>query len=135
MKKHGILNSHISHVLSDMGHTDTITIADAGLPIPSDVQRIDLALTPGVPSFISVLDAVLADMTVEKVIIASEMKTDNPSLYSYIQDTFKDTKIETVSHQAFKMQTYASKAIIRTGEMHPFANIILVSGVDFTGGE
>jgi len=47
MKKHGILNSHISKVLTDLGHTDTIVIADCGLPIPDGVARIDLALELG----------------------------------------------------------------------------------------
>ena len=37
MKKNGILNSDISSVLSYMGHTDTITIGDCGLPIPENV--------------------------------------------------------------------------------------------------
>lgn len=32
MKKHGMLNSHIAKVLADLGHTDLIAIADAGLP-------------------------------------------------------------------------------------------------------
>lgn len=47
MKKHGILNSHISKVLSDLGHTDYIVVADAGLPIPEGVTKIDLALKWG----------------------------------------------------------------------------------------
>ena len=29
MKKHGILNSHIAKLLADLGHTDTVVIADA----------------------------------------------------------------------------------------------------------
>ncbi|TWD94583.1 RbsD/FucU transport protein family protein [Neobacillus bataviensis] len=29
MKRHGILNSHITKVLTDLGHTDHIVIADA----------------------------------------------------------------------------------------------------------
>ena len=35
MKKVGIINQPISSVISGLGHTDTITIADAGLPIPA----------------------------------------------------------------------------------------------------
>ena len=41
MKKHGILNSSISKVLADLGHTDQIIIADCGLPIPDHVKKID----------------------------------------------------------------------------------------------
>ena len=44
MKRAGILNSDISRVLSYLGHTDTICIGDCGLPIPDEVERIDLAL-------------------------------------------------------------------------------------------
>ena len=47
MKKHGILNSEISRVLSYLGHTDCICIGDCGLPIPDEVERIDLALAFG----------------------------------------------------------------------------------------
>ena len=36
MKRHGILNSDISRVLSYMGHTDRICIGDFGLPIPDE---------------------------------------------------------------------------------------------------
>ena len=51
MKRNGILNSDISRVLSYMGHTDWIAIGDCGLPIPDEVERIDLALTFGEPGF------------------------------------------------------------------------------------
>jgi D-ribose pyranase len=78
MKRHGILNSHISKVLADLGHTDYIVIADAGLPIPESVKKIDLAVTTGLPSFIDVVNAVDEDMVIEKVMIASEIEDRNP---------------------------------------------------------
>lgn len=74
MKKYGILNSDISKVLSDLGHTDQITIADCGLPIPENVKKIDLALRLGTPSFQEVLEILLEEMQVEKVILAEEIK-------------------------------------------------------------
>lgn len=40
MKKQGMLNSDITKVISDMGHTDTIVIADCGLPIPDGVKKL-----------------------------------------------------------------------------------------------
>lgn len=62
MKKEGILNSDISRVLSYMGHTDWICIGDCGLPIPDEVERIDLALEFGVPTFMKTLEVVAKDM-------------------------------------------------------------------------
>ena len=131
MKKTGPLNSEISYLISRLGHTDTIVISDAGLPIPKGVQRIDLALVPGKPSFIEVLDGVLMEMKVEKVTIATEMKQQNPDLYKIITEKFKDIEIEEVSHTEFKNQTAKAQAVIRTGEFKPFANIILQAGVVF----
>ncbi|MEQ4517252.1 MAG: RbsD/FucU domain-containing protein, partial [Pantoea agglomerans] len=32
MKKGRLLNAELSHVIARLGHTDTLTIADAGLP-------------------------------------------------------------------------------------------------------
>ena len=51
MKKGTLLNSEISYLISRLGHTDAIVVGDAGLPIPDSTQRIDLALTHGVPGF------------------------------------------------------------------------------------
>jgi D-ribose pyranase len=57
-----------------LGHMDTLVIADAGLPIPAGTRRIDLALTEGVPAAIQTLKVVLAEMKVEMVILAEEVK-------------------------------------------------------------
>lgn len=131
MKRNGILNSHISKILSDLGHTDQIVIADAGLPIPKDVPRIDLALTLGVPSFEDVVKIVSEDMVVEKVILASEIKEKNADTLTYMNETFSQTKIGFVSHEDFKEITKQAKVIIRTGEVTPYANCILQAGVIF----
>jgi D-ribose pyranase len=47
VKKIGILNQPISSVIAGLGHMDTLFVADAGLPIPQETQRIDLALVEG----------------------------------------------------------------------------------------
>ena len=44
MQRHGILNSHIAKVLADLGHTDTICIADCGLPVPESIQQMDIPM-------------------------------------------------------------------------------------------
>ncbi len=128
MKKIGILNQPISALIAGLGHTDMVVIADAGLPIPDESQRIDLALTQGVPTFLKTLEVVLTEMQVEKVIIAEEMLQD---LQAAMKKRLGDIPIETISHRAFKEQTRSAKAIIRTGDFIPYANIILVAGVVF----
>ncbi|WP_017187512.1 D-ribose pyranase [Alkalibacillus haloalkaliphilus] len=130
MKKQGILNSEIASILAQLGHTDTIVIADCGLPVPDGVKRIDLALTKGTPSFIETLEAILADMEVEHATLATEIKTNNEHVLNKIEQHYQGEK-GFVSHEDFKKLTKNAKVVIRTGETTPFANIILRSGVIF----
>lgn len=129
MKRHGILNSHISKVLTDLGHTDMIVIADCGLPIPAGVERIDLALELGTPSFVDVVRIVADDMAVEQMTLATEIKEANPVALEAV--TKLDVPQDYVSHEAFKELTKQAKVIIRTGEATPYANVILHAGVIF----
>ena len=129
MKRHGILDSQISKVLADLGHTDTIVIADCGLPIPAGVARIDLALELGTPSFVDVVRIVADDMAVEQVTLATEIKEANPVALEAV--TKLDVPQDYVSHEAFKELTKQAKVIIRTGEATPYANVILHAGVIF----
>ncbi|MEK3798828.1 D-ribose pyranase [Peribacillus sp. FSL H8-0477] len=130
MKRYGMLNSSIAKVLSDLGHTDYIVIGDAGLPVPEGVPKIDLAVTAGTPSFQMVVSAILDDMVVEKVIAAEEIVGNNKTQHEFIEQLTEE-KVEYVSHEAFKELTKQAKAIIRTGEITPYSNCILQSGVFF----
>lgn len=131
MKKHGILNSSIAKILDDLGHTDQIVVGDLGLPIPNQVEKIDLALKMGTPSFIEVLETLENEMVVEKIILAKEISMVNPLQLENIRRLFPKIEIIFISHEEFKKQTQQSKCIIRTGEATPYANIILQSGVIF----
>ncbi len=131
MKKIGIINQPIAAVIAGLGHTDTLVIADAGLPIPAETQRIDLALTKGIPTFLDTLRIVLGEMQVERAIVAEEMLKVSPQVYQAVKALLGNVPIETVPHAAFKEQTHAARAVIRTGEFTPYANIILMAGVVF----
>ena len=131
MKKRGILHPQLSHVIAELGHTDTIVIADAGLPIPNGPARIDLAVVEGVPPFLTVLQAVLDDMQVEEATIAEEMAELSPELYEQVMDMLGSVPVNQVLHQAFKLRTRDARAVIRTGEFTPYANVILHAGVVF----
>lgn len=131
MKKTALLNSDISEVISKMGHTDEIAIGDCGLPIPDETRRIDVALIKDIPSFIQTLKVVLLELQVEEAIIAAETKDINPKVYSEIQECLGNVKITFISHEELKQELKKCKAVIRTGEQTPYANIILKSGVVF----
>ena len=131
MKRIGILNQPISSVIAGLGHTDTLVVADAGLPIPQETQRIDLALAEGIPGFLDTLRVVLMEMQVERAIVAEEMLETSPGVYEAIKGLLGDVPIEAVPHAAFKERTRSARAVIRTGEFTPYANVILVAGVVF----
>ena len=131
MKKIGTLNQPLSEVISGLGHLDTLVIGDAGLPIPIETRRIDLALTQDVPGFLDTLRVILEEVQVESAIVAEEMISVSPGLYEQVKDLLPDIPIESIPHNEFKAQTRKARAIVRTGEFTPYANIILVSGVVF----
>lgn len=138
MKKSALLNAQLSYCIATLGHFDEVTICDAGLPIPSQVERIDLALTHGVPSFIDTVKVTLSEMQITGVVLAEEFKKISPDLHLQLlvlikaeQITGHHIDITYISHEAFKKKTNHSKAVVRTGECTPYANVIFQSGVVF----
>lgn len=131
MKKNGIINNQLSRVIAEMGHKDSLTIADCGLPIPQNIERVDLSLTKGYPKFLKILESILEDMVVEKAVLAEEIKEVSPELEAEIIKILPDIEIEYISHEKFKEKTDQSRAVVRSGETISYANIILISGVDF----
>lgn len=131
MRKTALLNSDITEVISKMGHKDMIAIGDCGLPIPDETRRIDLAIIKNLPTFMDTMKAILLELQIEEVILATETKDINPKIFDEIKEEIKDTKITFVSHEELKVQLKECKAVVRTGEQTPYANIILKSGVVF----
>lgn len=128
MKKGKLINHPLSSLIANLGHTDEIVIADAGLPIPKETKRIDLALTRGIPTFADTLRTVLQEMCVEKAYVSKEIVDTSPQVLEFIKAALGDIPVESIPHPQFKERTKRSRAVIRTGEFTPYANIILVSG-------
>lgn len=127
MKRTALLHSELSGLIAAMGHGDLLVIGDAGLPVPPGVRCIDLAVTRGVPRFLDVLDAVLAELVVERSAWAGEAGED---LARALQARGLGTPA-IVSHDAFKALSRDARAVVRTGEFTPYANVALWSGVAF----
>ncbi|MFM2483548.1 D-ribose pyranase [Celerinatantimonas yamalensis] len=139
MKRSPLLHSEISYLIAKLGHTQEVTVGDAGLPIPTGVQRIDLAVTPGLPDFISTLEAILSEMVVEGIFIAEQTRDQSPDFYAQLQGVigrYEQTHRchidqQWITHEDLKQRSQLSQAVIRTGECTPFANVILQAGVAF----
>lgn len=131
MKKQVLLNSYLSRLIAEMGHGDCLAISDAGLPIPPQTPRIDLAVCGGVPSLLSVFDVVVTELEVERAVIAREMRIDSPRMYGQVIAKIRDIAYSEISHQQLKGRLTRCKAVVRTGELTPFANIVLHAGAIF----
>lgn len=131
MKRNGILNLGLNQALAAMGHGDLIIVCDAGFPIPTHVNRVDLALIADVPDIETVLKAISADFIAEKFGYANEMAKNNPRLKEKVDRIFAGAELVTFPHTEI-LTELATKAkfIVRTGAFDPWGNILLYSGVD-----
>ena len=129
MKRAGILNAELSRRLALLGHTDTVVVADCGLPQPPAVPVVDLAVVFGVPTFEQVLRALAAELVVESTVVAAEAGERNPDVVRLVESLFGGT--ERVAHEQFKQLTAGARLLVRTGEASPYANVVLRCGVPF----
>ena len=125
------LNEEKVRQIAALGHTEYLCITDCGLPIPSGVTVVDISLTAGIPSFMDVLEAVNTELVTESYILAEEIHCSNQQTESKIKLLLDDLPSRSVPHEEFKQLVGRCKCVIRTGETSPYANIILVGGVNF----
>lgn len=127
MKKGGIINRGILKGIGEIGHTDAVMICDSGFPIPKDAQCVDLSLVKGTPRLEPVLDALLEEMVVEAFYLHDEMPGANPEGYAYVQKKLTKQTGHEVNFEVLKEKASQAKLIIRTGEIRPCSNIILIA--------
>lgn len=148
MKKSGILNSELSGLVARMGHGDMLAITDRGFPFPvhSQTECIDLSVCRNVPRVADVIKATLEELEVEEVIIANETVKHSPEtnkeflqIVSDITHKGKPIKVSRMSHGELKKTVLCGAlvgkqlcGIVKCGEFTPFANMVLISGTDYS---
>jgi|AntAceMinimDraft_12_1070368.scaffolds.fasta_scaffold06011_1 simple sugar transport system permease protein/D-ribose pyranase len=131
MKKSGILNAQLSGALATLGHTDLLMVVDAGFPIPSTAQRVDLAIAENLPDLRTVLSLINDEIIVEAVTRAELVISHNPPLDEFLKKTFVGAELNVRPHQEILTQmAHEAKVIVRTGAFDPWGNIGLYCGVD-----
>ncbi|TMV51524.1 D-ribose pyranase [Paenibacillus mesophilus] len=128
MKKSGILHPALNRILAETGHTDMLTVCDRGFPVPSGPERLDLALVDDLPTVLDVLGAIDKEFVIDRIIVADEMKEASPERYERLQALYPHIAFASLPHIRFKEICPESRAVIRTGDSAPYANIIIVSG-------
>lgn len=127
MKRRGILNADLNFALSKLGHTDLNLVADCGLPAPAGVPVVDLALVHAILRLEQVLDALLAEIMVERCVAAVEVKST--AAHQWLIGRFDH--VHYISHANLKELSASAKLFIRTGEATAYANAALYCGVPF----
>lgn len=130
MKRHGIIHADLNRQIALLGHTDRFVIGDSGLPLPRTMPVIDLALAPGLLGLRDVLDAVLAEVVVQRHVVADESFGGAAGEW-LVNRAGSLGEQERVSHEELKRLIDGCAFAIRTGEQTPYANVICESGVPF----
>jgi D-ribose pyranase len=132
MNKQGIIHPELARWVAKLGHHNYLLITDAGYPHLEGIPRIDLGLTPGIPSFIDVLRSIVAELPVEKVWVATEFPEVNPTVYKEFLSLIPENEVGFVgNHEQLKEKSRAALVVVRTGEFTPYANCLIECGVAF----
>jgi D-ribose pyranase len=132
VKARGIIHPRLAAVVAAMGHGDLLGIADAGLPVPLQVERVDLGFAPGKPEFLDVVRVILEELRVEAYVLAEQSWEGCPEYVRVLEESLPEAEAVWVDHEELKRLTAGARAVVRTGEFTPYANVLLRSGVDFT---
>lgn len=129
MRTDGLWHAGLVQLIVSMRHHDTVVIADAGLPVPHHVPTIDLGWSRREPRLLPVLSAVLTELVVERATVATEAVDEE--LITGLEAQLRNVPIDRTSHDQLKASCATARAVVRTGEDTPYANVILHAGVPF----
>ncbi len=135
---HPLLVADVLHALSAMGHGDEIAIVDANFPAAS-VGRLVIEL-PGASAsetLAAVLTVFPLDTFVTPAALTMQVVGDPDAVPEPVAEFaavfttqgLGDSEIGQLERQAFYERARGAFAIVRTGELRPYGNILLVKGV------
>lgn len=123
-----LLQPDLRHLLASAGHSDLIVICDRGFPIPPGLCRIDLALTDGLPTVLDVLRCAATEVTLDRLVMAEEARRTAATRLGELAAAWPSVPLEFVPHITFKSIARSARGIVRTGDVVPYANLILTLG-------
>ena len=136
-----ILSPELLKVLAEMGHSDTIVLADANFPAESMGKNSKVIRADG-HGVCELLDAILTlfplDSYVDAPVRLMEVMANDPvetpiwEDYKAIVTRYDDRgerAVDTVERFAFYEEAKKAYAIVATGESALYANVILQKGV------
>lgn len=133
-----LLSPNLLLTLASMGHGDEIVIADANFPGDSCTERLirldGISATDALSAVLSVLplEAMEADPAVTMQVVGAPEEV--PPVVAEFQKIINSTadnpaEIQALERYAFYERAKNSYAVVQTGEMRFYGNIILKKGV------
>jgi len=135
---HPLLHADLLHALASMGHGDELVIADANFPWASIGRRVVHLAGASAPD---ALDAILTvfplDTFVDQPALTMKVIGDPDAVPEPVRDfaavftrhDLADVDIGGLDREAFYARARGAFAIVRTGELRAYGNILLVKGV------
>jgi L-fucose mutarotase len=133
-----IISPELLKVLTEMGHSDEIVLADANFPAVSNAQRLIRADGHNIPAMLQAvlqlfpLDTYVQSATALMQVVPGD--TYKPVIWEEYRHILKSSgekfhDFEYVERFAFYERARKAYAIVATGEGALYANIILKKGV------
>lgn len=135
---HPLLTADLLHVLASMGHGDEIAIVDANFLTISVGRRVVALPGADAPSALgAILTVFPLDTVVSPAVFTMEVVGDRkavPAPVADFGDVFSGHGLANVAPVALERNAFYARArdafaVVRTGEMRPYGNVLLVKGV------
>ena len=135
---HPLLTPALLHALASMGHGDEIAIVDANFPAARlGPPVIELAGVSSPEALAAVLTVFPIDIDTVPAAITMQVIGEPEALPEAVGDFaavfarcgLADCEIGSLDRVAFYERARGARAIVRTGELRPYGNILLVKGV------
>jgi L-fucose mutarotase len=135
---HPLLHADLLHALASMGHGDELVVADANFPAASIAKQLIHASGTSAPD---ALDAILSvfplDTFMRPAALTMQMVGDATAIPEPVKEfaevfakhgrTAND--FGKLEREVFYARARGAYAIVRTGDLRPYGNILLVKGV------
>jgi L-fucose mutarotase len=135
---HPLLHADLLHALASMGHGDELVIADTNFPAASIARRLIQASGASAPE---ALDAILTVFPLDTFLRPSALTMQIVGDATAIPEPVREFSAVFARHgraaidfgklerEAFYARARNAYAVVRTGDLRPYGNILLVKGV------
>ena len=133
-----LLGPDLLHALAAMGHGDEIAIVDANFPAMSMARRvIEVRGANSAATLNAILGVLPVDTLIVPAVMTMEVVGDPTAVPSPVAEFaavmsergLGDCEIGRLERNAFYARSRNAFVIVRTGELRPYGNALLVKGV------